>query len=174
MRGLTFVCASVLLPLVTLGCGASGRTASAGDANRRAVARDSSAARSGNPCDRQLVGQADVAGILTSPVVRTEPLEGDPQSCVFSTAHQSHITVMVRPGLGNVTVSGWESGQMNVPATPLAGVGDRAVWQDALTEVIATKNNVLCDISIMGPPGTAAPGAQRRLGDLCNTIFSRQ
>jgi hypothetical protein len=93
---------------------------------------------------------------------------------VFSTALQSHITVTVRPGLGNVTVSAWENGQTNVPATPISGVGDRAVWQDSLNEVIATKNNVLCDISVMGPPGTAAPGAQTRLGNLCNTIFARQ
>jgi hypothetical protein len=63
---------------------------------------------------------------------------------------------------------------MNIPATPLEGVGDRAVWQDMLHEVIATKNNVLCDVSVMGPPGTAAPDAKKRLGDLCNAIFSRQ
>jgi hypothetical protein len=81
---------------------------------------------------------------------------------------------MVRPGLGNLTVSGWEKGQMNLPVTPFAGVGDRAVWQDALNEVIATKDDVLCDILVMGPPGTAAAGAQKRLGDVCNTIFSRQ
>jgi hypothetical protein len=139
-----------------------------------AVCAACSRARPGNPCEQKLVGQADVAGIMTSPVVKTEALEGDPQSCIFSTATGGTITVMVRPGLGNVSVSSWERGQMHVPAAPMAGVGDRAVWQDTMNEVLATKNDVLCDISVMGPPGTAAAGAQRRLGELCNRIFSRQ
>ena len=170
MRRLTDALRIAFLSLVVTACGASDRTPSASGGTRQAPA----AAQAGNPCERKLVGEADVAGIMTSPVVKMEALDGDPQSCVFSTALQSHITVMVRPGLGNVTVSAWEKGQMNVPATPMAGVGDRAVWQDMLNEVIATKNNVLCDISVMGPPGTAAPDAQTRLGKLCNTIFARQ
>lgn len=131
-------------------------------------------ARPGNPCEQKLVGQADVAGIMTSPVVKTEALEGDPQSCIFSTGTGGTITVMVRPGLGNVSVSSWEKGQMHAAAAPMAGVGERAVWQETMNEVIATKNDVLCDISVMGPPGTAAAGAQQRLGELCNTIFSRR
>lgn len=174
MRRLPHTSLIALLSLVVAACGASKRAESASGASGRKSATASAASRSGNPCERKLVGEADVAGIMTSPVVKTEPLEGDPQSCVFSTALQSHITVMVRPGLGNVTVSSWEKGQMNLPVTAMPGVGDRAVWQDTLNEVIATKDDVLCDISVMGPPGTAAPGAQKRLGDLCNTIFARQ
>jgi hypothetical protein len=166
----TYALPIALLSLVVTACGASDQTPSASGGKRQA----SAAAQAGNPCERKLVGEADVAGIMTSPVVKREALDGDPQSCVFSTALQSHITVTVRPGLGNVTVSAWENGQTNVPATPIPGVGDRAVWQDSLNEVIATKNNVLCDISVMGPPGTAAPGAQTRLGNLCNTIFARR
>jgi hypothetical protein len=157
MRPLTYVCGTAFFSLVTSACAASGR----------------SQAPSGNPCDRGLVGPTDVAGIMTSPVVKMEALEGDPQSCVFSSALHDHITVMVRPGLGNVTVSGWENGQMNGPATPISGVGDRAVWQDTLNELIATKNDVLCDISVMGSSGTPVPEAKKRLGNLCNTIFSR-
>ena len=163
-----------LLSLVVPACGASGQSQSASGGGRPGSAKGSASTPAGNPCERKLVSAADVAGIMTSAVVKTEPLDGDPQSCVFSTALQSHITVMVRPGLGNVTVSSWENGQMNLPATPMPGVGDRAVWQDTLNEVIATKDNVLCDINVIGPPGTAAPGAQKRLGNLCNTIFSRQ
>jgi hypothetical protein len=157
MRPLTYVCGTAFFSLVTSACAASGR----------------SQGPPGNPCDRGLVGRADVAGIMTSPVVMMEALEGDPQSCVFSNALHGQITVMVRPGLGNVTVSGWEKGQMNGPATPIPGVGDRAVWQDTLNELIATKNDVLCDVSVIGSPGTAVPQAKKRLGDLCNTIFSR-
>jgi hypothetical protein len=157
-----------------LGCGGSGHAQSPAEGDHRAVTPGSAAGPPGNPCDRKAISLADAAGILTSPLLKTEPLEGDPQSCLLSTGQQSHITVTVRPGLGNMTVSAWEKGQMNMPATPMAGVGDRAVWQDTLNEVIATKNNVLCDVGVMGPPGTAAPGAQKRLGDLCNTIFSKQ
>jgi hypothetical protein len=163
----------VSLLLISSSCGASGPGQSVSGENRAPAAKAASGP-AGNPCDRKLVSLADAAGILTSAVVKTEPLEGDPQSCVLSTGQQSHITVTVRPGLGNMTVSAWEKGQMNVSSTPMPSVGDRAVWQDTLNEVIATKNNVLCDVSVMGPPGTAAPGAQKRLGDLCNTIFSRQ
>ena len=158
MRPLTYVCGTALLSLVTSACGAAGHAQ----------------APSGSLCDRKLVGPADVAVIMTSAVVKTEALEGDPQTCIFSSASRAHITVMVRPGLGNITVCGWEKGQMNAPAVPMPGVGDRAVWQDTLNEVIATENDVPCDIGVMGPAGTAAPGAQERLGDLCNAIFSRQ
>jgi hypothetical protein len=174
MRQPAYACGIALLSLVAPACGASSQSGSGPGGSRQTAAQNAGAVPTGNPCERKLIGEADVAGIMTSPVVKMEPLEGDRQSCVFSTALQSHITVMVRPGLGNVTVSGWEKGQMNLPVTAVTGVGDRAVWQDTLNEVIATKNDVLCDISVMGPPGTAAAGAQKRLGDLCNTIFSRQ
>ncbi|HEY3886743.1 MAG TPA: hypothetical protein VGL62_16130 [Vicinamibacterales bacterium] len=174
MRRLSYAFVIALVLLLAPACGgASGQTQSASGGRRQPAATISTSGPAGNPCDRKLVGQADLAGITTSPVQKVEALEGDPQSCVFSTA-MGTITVTVRPGLGNVSVSGWEKGQMNVPATPMSGVGDRAVWQDTMKEVIATKNDVLCDISVMGPPGTAAAGAQKRLGDLCNTIFSRQ
>lgn len=173
MRRATHRFGIVLISLVVPACGGSNHESpSAGTARARAKAPSSASA--GNPCERKLVGEADVAGIMTSPVVKMEALDGDPQSCVFSTALQSHITVMVRPGLGNMTVSSWEKGQMNMPASPMGGVGDRAVWQDTLNEVIATKNDVLCDVNVTGPPGSAATGAQKRLGDLCNAIFSRQ
>lgn len=173
MRRLPYAFLIALLSFVAMACGAPEQAQSA-FTGRQEPRTGSAPARTGNPCERKLVSEADIVGIMTSSVVKMEPLEGDPQSCVFSTAQQAHITVMVRPGLGNVTVSGWEKGQMNVPAIPMAGVGDRAVWQDTLNEVIATKNNVLCDIGVMGPPGTAAPDVQKRLGDLCNTIFARQ
>ena len=173
MRHPTYGFLVALFLLAAAACGASGQTQSASGKSRAPAATPPSKA-AGNPCERKLVGETDVAGIMTSAVMKVERLEGDPQSCVFSTALGGTLTVMVRPGLGNVSVAAWEKGQMNVPAVPMPGVGDRAVWQDTMNEVIATKSDVLCDVSVMGPPGTAAPGAQKRLGDLCNTIFSRQ
>lgn len=173
MRRVSCAFAIALLSVLVPGCSASGQAQPSSGAGQTPATTSASARGAGNPCDRKLVVQADLAGVTTSPVLKVEPLDGDPQSCVFSTALGT-VTVTVRPGLGNVSVSGWEKGQMNAPVTPMAGVGDRAVWQDTMNEVIATKHDVLCDISVMGPPGTAAPGAQKRLGDLCNAIFARQ
>jgi hypothetical protein len=169
MRHPMFALSIALLSFFAPACGASGQTGTP-----QATAKKTPSAAAGNPCERKLVSQADVEGIMTSPVVKMEPLEGDPQSCLFSNGMQAHITVTLRPGLGNVTISAWEKGQMNLPTSPISGVGDRAVWQDTLNEVISTKNDVLCEIGVSGPPGTAAADAQKRLGDLCNTIFSRQ
>jgi hypothetical protein len=167
--------AIALVSVWTPACGhVPGQAQSASSTVRPAAAIGRPSTPIGNPCERKLVGQTDVAGIMTSPVVKMDALEGDPQSCIFSTGTGGTITVMVRPGLGNVSVSGWENGQMNVPSISIRGVGERAVWQDTMNEMIATKNDVLCDVSVMGPPGTAASGAQKRLGDLCNMIFSRQ
>lgn len=173
MRSMTHPFIISLLSVVALACG-TGQTPTASGGGRQPAANKSASAPAGSPCERKLVTQTDVAGIMASAVVKMEALEGDHQSCVFSNGLGGTITVMVRPGLGDVSVTAWEKGQMNVPATPMTGVGDRAVWQDIMNEVIATKNNVLCDISVMGPPGTAAAGAKTRLGNLCNTIFSRQ
>ena len=101
--------------------------------------------------------------------------DGDPQSCAFETAGFASVTISLRPGLGNATVDTWSSGRMPASATPLSGVGDGAVWAADLEEVIATKNNLLCDIGVTGPPGAALPDkvVQKRLGDLCTKIFAR-
>jgi hypothetical protein len=54
--------------------------------------------------------------------------------------------------------------------TPLAGVGDTAVWDPTLKEVDATKNNVLCEIGAMGPATKNA--TSDKVGALCNKIFA--
>ena len=131
----------------------------------------------GNACDRGLVTEDDVTGILREPIVRVQSLasDGDPQSCGFETAGFASITISLRPGLGNTTVATWASGRMPTPAETLSGVGDRAVWSAELKEVIATKNDVLCDIGVGGPPGgsVASDIVKRRLGELCNKIFEK-
>jgi hypothetical protein len=130
----------------------------------------------GNACDRRLVTKDDVAGILREPIVRMKSLaaDGDAQSCAFETAGFATVTISLRPGLGNATVDTWASGRMPASAAPLAGVGDRAVWSAELEEVIATKNDLLCDIGVSGPPepSTSTDVVQQRLGDLCNKIFA--
>ena len=123
----------------------------------------------GNACDRHLVAQADVQPLLSGPITSVKPLAGDAQSCVFTTAGFSTVTVMLRPGVGKMTIDSWRKGQMNSAVTTLPGVGDDAVWQPDLKEVIASRGDTLCDIGAMGPESTPATAAKE--GVICNKIF---
>ena len=132
-------------------------------------------ASTGNACDEKLLTVADVNGILADPVTGSKPIPGDPQSCEF-TAGSSGLTITVRPGLGRTTVRTWTSGKMPISGTSLAGVGDEAEWVESLHEVVAEKNDLLCDIALSGPPwglkkGTTAEH-QAAIGGLCNKIFA--
>jgi hypothetical protein len=172
-----FGCAIAIL--VTAACANNGSAPPAGGSPVPATAAASAggSASSGNACDRKWITQADVEGILSDPISSVTPLAGDAQSCVFNTATFVTLTVSTRPGLGKTTVDTWASGKMPVSATPISGVGDQAVWQDTLREIIAQKNNLLCDIGISGPPGAsklATPELQKRMGGLCNKIFAAQ
>ncbi|MGH8040795.1 MAG: hypothetical protein ACREPN_01990 [Rudaea sp.] len=149
-----------------------------------AAANASAAAKPGNVCDLKLLTPADFTGILNAPVIGTKPLQGDPQTCYFVTSNGDHgsgeMRVTLRPGLGVVTIATFTSGKMDAYANwaPLAGVGDGAVWKPDLHEVSAQKNNVLCEIApspmsmsdAFAHAGEAAQ--QKRLGALCNKIFS--
>lgn len=158
-------------------CSASGSTGAhnASVAPGASEARPTIAPAASNACDRGLVTKDDVAGILREPIVRVQSLasDGDPQSCGFETAGFASVTISLRPGLGNTTVATWASGRMPASAETLSGVGDRAVWSADLKEMIATKNDLLCDIGVGGPPGgSVASGiVKKRLGELCNKIF---
>ena len=126
-------------------------------------------------CDRHILKLEDVAGILSAPITGTKPLPGDAQSCEFSTASFPAITVSVRPGLGRTTVEAWATGKMPLTTSPLSGVGDAAVWQDSLHEVIAQKNALLCDIQVRGGGSDLAVNSNAlpaALGALCNKIFA--
>ncbi|HVA56569.1 MAG: hypothetical protein WBQ26_04455 [Gemmatimonadaceae bacterium] len=167
------VLAAACLVAVAAGC-------SNGSAKGAAVASGSAKAgaaqtATGNACDRKLLTAADVAGILTAPIVGTKPIPGDPQTCQFTTGSFPSISVTLRPGLGKTTVDTWTSGRMPVAAAPLAGVGDEAAWVDPLHEVVAEKNNLLCDIQVTGTGGDfsgSVADQQRKIGALCNKIFA--
>jgi hypothetical protein len=126
-------------------------------------------------CDTQPVKVKDVAGILVAPITELKPVSGDAQSCEYSTGHYAAIMISVRPGLGQSTVDAWIAGRMPLKASPIAGIGDAAVWQASLREVIARKQNLLCDVQVRGDadeiaiPVETLPGA---LGALCNRIFA--
>jgi hypothetical protein len=125
----------------------------------------------GSACDRKLVTPAQAADILGAAIVETKALAGDPQSCELRTAGSASVTVSLRPGLGDVTVQTWLDGRMPVSATPLAGVGDHAAWVTELSEVVATKGNLLCDIQTSGAAGSKTT-VQQKVGALCNAIFA--
>ncbi|MEP6549130.1 MAG: hypothetical protein ABJD53_16855 [Gammaproteobacteria bacterium] len=117
----------------------------------------------------------DVAGLLNAPITATRRVSGDAQSCEFLTAGFPAITVSVRPGLGQSTVEAWTSGKMPLKVSPLTGIGDAAVWQESLHELIAEKNGLLCDIQVRGSADDLALGTQTlpdALGALCNKIFA--
>ncbi len=126
-------------------------------------------------CDRHILKPEDVAGVLRASITGTQPLPGDAQSCEFTTAGFPAITVSVRPGLGRTTVDAWVTGKMPLPSSPLTGVGEAAVWQEALHEVIAQKNALLCDIQVRAGGGDfaiASSALPAALGALCNRIFA--
>ena len=126
---------------------------------------------SGMPAIATSSTAANVTGILNAPITETKTLPGDPQSCKFGTAGFTSITVTVRPGAGNTTVDTWLAGRMPLTAVPLAGVGERAAWVTDLTEVVATKANLLCDIQVQAGGGSK-PGLQAAAGALCNKVFA--
>jgi hypothetical protein len=134
-------------------------------------ATNAGSALAGNACDRKLVTSADAAEILGEPVASEKTLPGDAQSCVFSTADFTTLTISLRPGLGRTTVDTWAAGKMPMPVTTVSGVGERAVWQSTLNEINAEKNNLLCDIMVVGP-GHGAGVTPEKLGALCNKIFA--
>jgi hypothetical protein len=126
-------------------------------------------------CDRKVLTSADVADILSAPIVGNKNLTGDPDTCVFESASFPSITISVRAGVGKATVDTWASGKMPISASPLSGIGESAVWADDLHELIAEQHNVLCDIRASGLAKDLASsiGAlQRKLGALCNKVFA--
>ena len=164
---------SVCLPLILIlpfsGCSKSGPSTGA------AVSKITPAAAgtlTGNACDRNLITSADAVGVLGKPVVSEKTLPGDAQTCVFTTADFTTLTISLRPGLGQTTVDAWATGKMSLPVTTVSGVGERAVWQSTLKEINAEKNNLLCDIGVVGP--ARIPGATpEKLGALCNKIYAK-
>src|SRR5580698_6089551 len=126
-------------------------------------------------CETLVLKSADLGGLLRAPITHATALAGDGQSCAFLTTGFSAITVSVRPGLGKASLEAWSTGKMPLPVRPLGQVGDAAVWQDTLHEVIAQQNDLLCDIQVRGGNddiAMAAPELPQKLGALCNRIFA--
>lgn len=128
-----------------------------------------------NVCERRILTPTDVSGILRGPVTGSSVPSNDSQTCAFTTGGRSRFEVSVRPGRGRAIVDSWIGGKMALEAVPLRGVGDHAAWQHDLHEVIAEKNDVLCDISVIGTEGdfvdTSEFVLEDRIGNLCNKVL---
>jgi hypothetical protein len=152
-------------------CGPSAAATSSADHAPPGQTRTVPASRAiPNVCDSKIVAPGDLADVLSGPIT-AKTLPGDPQTCEFSADGYSSVSVTVRPGLGDVTVSEWTGGKLPTDAGTVTGIGDRAAWQSTLKELIATKHNVLCDI---GSQGTKASEAdlQKKFGQLCEKIWA--
>ena len=133
------------------------------------------AAAPSSPCETLVLKTADVSGLLYAPITHATALAGDGQSCAFLTTGFAGLTVSVRPGLGRASLDAWSTGRMPLAVRPQPGVGDAAVWQDTLHEMIAQKNDLLCDIQVRGGGediAVAADALPQALGTLCNRIFA--
>src|SRR5580693_7894124 len=109
--------ALVLLPLILVAAGCS-KAAAPSDGNAPtapAAAASSSDGGAGGACGGHL-NQADVQPLLSGPITAVKPAPSDPDSCVFSTAGFSSITVTVRSTGGKQTLESWHKG----PVTPVA------------------------------------------------------
>jgi hypothetical protein len=125
-----------------------------------------------NVCDGKIITPADVASVLPGSI-NVKTLEGDPQTCEYQASGFSHVSITVRPGLGDITVAQWANGGVSVDSAAVSGIGDRARWQSTLHELIGTKHNVLCDIGAEGVGGSEAD-LQKKLGQLCDKIWAAQ
>jgi len=128
----------------------------------------------GNACDRKLITAQDVASLFNEPIAGSKNIPGDPQSCEFSTAGFSSLTISVRPGHGMAAVGTYTSGKMDEfeKSAPLTGVGDAAVRSLLLNRIVARKDDLLCEITGPGNVRGADDPAIQTLGSLCNRIFA--
>jgi|GEM_PF-2455969 len=134
--------------------------------------------RSFEACRQAEMDPADVSRAVGAVVIAVRGIAGDRESCEFVTGNALHVQMSVRPGMGRVTVGSWTSGRMPLRAVLVSGVGDSAVWQPDLRELIAERDDVLCDVSVTGAEQNAGEmdragdALGRRFGDLCNKVFA--
>jgi hypothetical protein len=163
--------AVLFVGLALVGCSKTGSSAvanAAASTSPPGAATPATAAPSAvaGDCERHAISQADVQPLLGGPITSVKPAPSDADACVFSTDGFSSITVTVRPGQGKQTLESWKKG----PVTSLPGVGDDAVWEPDLKEVVASRNDTLCTVTAMGPQVTAATAETE--GALCNKVFA--
>jgi hypothetical protein len=161
--------------VVTILMALLGLEACSGGGRAAAPAVVGGAGRALDACERIVLKRGDLAGILNAPITQSRAVPGDVQSCAYLTEGFPAITISVRPGLGISTLDAWEHGKMPFEVSPIAGVGDGALWQAALHELIARKGDLLCNIQVRAGANdlSLAPDAlSAAAGGLCNRIFA--
>jgi hypothetical protein len=146
-----------------------------GGCKKHGSVRSSARTATSSVCERHILDIKDVAGILSAPITQIRSLPGDGQSCEFATRSFPAIVISVRPEIGRSTVDLWRTGQMPLTSRPLSGIGDAAVWQETLHELVAQKNALLCDIQVRGAGPDINVNAKylpAAVGALCNKIFA--
>jgi len=117
----------------------------------------------------------EVTSVVGWPFTGSHGIPGDSESCEFHGGAR-RLQVSVRPTLGRLTVQSWIEGHMPLHATAFAGVGDAAIWQPDLHELIAEESDVLCDASVTGSAVDTGPASSRdiarRLANLCRKLFA--
>jgi hypothetical protein len=165
-------CGVVAAIVGSTACGSSSAASTSSGAKADQKATVSTNRPIANVCDGKIITPEDLATLLPGPTSMAT-LAGDPQTCEYKTSDFARVSITVRPGLGDVSVSSWTSGRMPVESVAVNGIGDRAVWQSTLRELIATKHNVLCDIGADSVKGSEAE-VQKTFGQLCNKIWAAQ
>lgn len=152
------------------------------------AAEPSGATSSGNAhldtCE--VISAADVAGIIIAPVTgKAGPdlmREGasDPAVCVYRAQSGANLTITL--GLGGEAEGAWMlATTYNGTKTPLAGVGEQALYSPEGTVLIARKGDLSCRVDVVGYDNSDAMdsitkdrGARLagKLGALCNKVFS--
>ena len=137
----------------------------------------------GTVCEQKLLTPDDLTGIFDEPFTGSQALQGDAQTCSFTTAGNNKIRITLRSGAGRAVIGSFTSGRMNEYAKwqPLAGVGEEAIWKPVLDEVSARSGDVLCEVApeaggmflAKALKGAGETATQQKLGGLCNTIFAR-
>lgn len=119
------------------------------------------------------VGAEDVSAALNTRTSEERSVRGDAQTCQFVISGPATVDVSVRPGMGRVTVSSWIRGRMPLAAAAVSGVGDYAVWQPQLGELIAEQNDLLCDVTMSADNTNGSPNSVRdHAGALCTMVFA--
>jgi hypothetical protein len=152
---------------------AGASTTSTGAAQRSAKA-DGNAP--GSPCD--VITAADVAGILTAPAARKPG--ATPAVCMYQTPTKANVTINVAKG--EEAKGAWMlATTYNATKTPLAGVGDEALYDPDGTTLIARKGDTSCRVDAVGYDNADAmdditkdrgEALARKLGALCTKLFA--
>lgn len=182
----------LLVPLCALVACSKGTSPSKSAAARNSTsvvaAQPSDAASSGNlqlnTCET--ITAADVAGIITAPVTGkagpdpTREGGSDPATCVYRAQSGADVTISLAQG--DTAKGAWMlATTYNGTKTPLAGVGEQALYGPVGTVLIARKGDLSCRVDVVGYDNADAMdsitkdrGAQLagKLGALCSKAFS--